>query len=149
MKNLIENARLCPGENGSPRGFSGIGPTYDGCCINGYHTCSLTMPEGTGLVANTAYDPAICVCGRQVLRWGFCIRAIEAQNILLVANFYDKTGQLIQRVKQPIAHCVSYRFSRQMACFPIPKRAAAAKLSIELYGKITACTYYAPCAYFC
>ena len=73
---------------------------------------------------------------------------MEAQDILLAAEFCGPNGQT-ERREEVITHRVCYCFCRQMATFHIPDWAETVRLSLHLAGKTTACTYYAPAAYFC
>ena len=150
MENIIKNSCWEPGANGGPQYFSAIGPiTFDNFCINGYRTSSITQVTDCPLKARDSYDLPIPVCGQKNIKWGFCIRAIEAQEIALVAKFYDQQGCLLQRCRQNVADVVDYQFKKVMARFPIPCNTCWIKLAIEFVGNIIACTYYAPSAYWC
>lgn len=149
--NLIMNSNWCQVDNGGPLHFSGSGPiTFDRFCLNGCRSCSVTMTGQNGMqVAVDAYDPPIKVTGMCEMEWGYIIRAIEATQISLIADFYDVSGNLIQSVRCRITDRVSECFTRQMAHFKIPCDAENVMLSMEFNGAVTACTFLAPCAYFC
>lgn len=151
MNNLIKNSRWLPGPNGGPQYFSGVGPiTYDNFVIRGNRTCSVTLlPNNCPVSAEDFYDPPIKVCGMKCITWGFTIRAIDSENVNLVAKFYDKNCNLIEISKCQIAPLLTYKFAPISSKFPIPCEAEAVKLSIEFSGRVTACTYYNPTAYFC
>ena len=146
MKNIICNSRWCPGPDGGPLYFSGSGATYDNLCVCGYRTCTTTLPEGGS--GYDQYDPAIPVRGQQAITWGYVLRAVEAQDIRLAAEFCGPNGQT-ERREEVITCRVCYCFSRQMATFSIPDWAETVRLSLHFAGKTTACTYYAPAAYVC
>lgn len=148
MENLIKNSCWQPGPSGGPKYFSGHGPiTYDNFCLNGYRTCSITMTE-QGKAADL-YDLPICVQDMKSINWGYCIRSIEANNVELVAEFFDQNNCSIVIDKKDITNKICYNFQEISQCFDIPCNAFTVKLSLEFNGKITACTYCAPTAYFC
>lgn len=149
MTNLIFNSCWFPGPDGEPEFFSGLGTTYDDFSQNGYRTCSITQSAESGVTGFNRYDPAIEVTGRRSIQWGYFIRAIDAQDVTLRADFYSEIGDLITTTKQPIQDRITSQFTQQMACFRVPADATTVQLSIEFSGKITACTFYAPLAYFC
>lgn len=149
MKNLILNSRWCPGPWGGPMYFSGNGSTYDDFTINGCRTCSITMYTDCKEIGRDIYNPAISVCGKQCICWGYCIRAIDAACIVLVADFFDASHSRIIALRCPIKDQITNQFHQIMGRFPIPSNASTVKLSMEFTGKITACTFYAPTAYFC
>ena len=66
------------------------------------------------------YDPLIPVCGGSCISWSYVIRAIEAQQILLQAAFFDENGLLIDTRQVDITCGVSCQFSRQEAQFIAP-----------------------------
>lgn len=145
MKNLILNSQWLPGANAMPLYFSGTGSTYDDFCINGFRTCSITLlGDNTG---NTVYEPEINVYGMQAIDWGFKIRAIEAGSIVLIADFYDAFGELVESSRYNISAYVTDCFSRQFGHFQVPRGAQTVHLSIAFSGRVTACTYFAPAAY--
>lgn len=147
MKNLILNSQWLPGPNAMPLYFSGTGVTYDDFCINGFRTCSITLSEDNS-TGNTVYEPEINVYGRQAIDWGFEIRAIEAGHIVLVADFYDAFGELVESSRYNLSEYVTDCFSRQFGHFQIPHGAQTVHLSIAFSEKVTACTYFSPAAYF-
>lgn len=147
MDNLIMNSKWAPGPSGGPQYFSGFGSiTYDRLSINGYRTCSITnMPP---MMAQDFYDPTIDVKGRSGITWGFTIRTVDADSIVLVAEFYDANMGLLQMMEKPITNEVTYEFKPVYAAFQVPQRAESVRLSIKFMGRITACTYYAPTAFY-
>lgn len=146
--NLIFNARWCARSNGVPAHFSGQGITYDNLTINGFCTSSITLPAGCTTTGYSAYTLPINVRGKQAVCWGCILRAAEAEGVFLVADFYGENGESIGISRCPVAQNLTYQFTRQMARFPVPRCAAAVKLSIEFEGTVTACTFYAPLAYY-
>lgn len=149
MQNLIQNARWYTTPGGDTPGFQNNGPAPDLCFLRGQRTRSLTLPEGSTSVVTDAYLPPIPVRGRRAIRWGYTIRAIEAQNVVLCAGFSDEDGKPLHTLKHPIGNYLSPQFRQLLIRFPVPPGAETVRLSMELSGRITACTYYAPTAYFC
>lgn len=147
MDNLIMNSRWAPGPGGGPQYFSGMGPiTYDKLSIDGYRTCSITMQMP--MVAQDFYNPLINVSGQSGIDWGFTIRVVDANYISYVAQFFDSQKKSIGMVEDKITDKVSYEFKQILSTFKIPMGAAFVGLSIKFMGMITACTYYAPTAYY-
>lgn len=147
MQNLIMNSQWAPGPNGGPQYFSGFGPiTYDKLSINGYRTCSIT--NGGPMMAQDFYDPMIDIKGRPSITWGFTIRTVDADYISLVAAFYDGNMAMVSSVEIPITGDVTYEFKPVTARFSVPAGAEKVRLSIKFAGKVTACTYYAPVAFY-
>jgi hypothetical protein len=141
------NAQWAPGPEGGPQYFSGVGAiTYDSLSINGYRTCSITMQMP--MVAQDFYDPTIDVSGKSSINWGFTIRTVDANYISLVVQFFDDKNNSIGMSEEPITDKVSYEFKQVISKFTIPANAKYAGLSIKFMGKITACTYYSPIAFF-
>lgn len=149
MTNLIHNSEWLPGPDGCRKYFSGFGFTYDKLCINGFRTCSVTQEAGCRQEAADCYDLAIDVRGQEVLNYGYVIRAVELCSLILVVEFFDDCGCFIRKDRQQAANQVDYQFNRITVCFRVPEKAKAARLRMEFHGKVTACTYYAPTAYFC
>lgn len=148
MTNLIQNCHWRPDKHNNRSHFTSTGCTYDNGCIHGYRTCSVTIPAKVDKIITDSYVPSIIVEGKNNICWGFIIRALKAQSILLMADFYDKHKNLITSKRHQIAPCVSCCFHRQMTCFSIPCEAHTVFLSIQFCGQITDCTYFYPCAYF-
>lgn len=120
--------------------FSAIGPvTYDNLSINGYRTCSITMMAP--MMAQDFYDPS-------GISWGFIIRTVDADYIALAAEFYDRNMNLIRAFENPITNGVTYEFRPVISKFMVPFGAEKVRLSIKFIGKVTACTYYAPVAFY-
>ena len=149
MKNLILNPRRIPDRNNAPKYFTSSGINFDHCWINGFRTCSLTREDTDKEDPFEAYSQAIPVQGQRAIKWGYHIRAVEAQNVILTARFYDETGVLLHTLQQPIANWLTPEWQWRLARFPIPPGAQTARLSIEFSGKITACTFYGPTAFYC
>lgn len=148
MRNLIDNPSWRPGPAGGPEHFTNTGPiTHDAFSLGGFYSCSLSMPDGSGVTARSIYDPAIEVAGARALHWGVRIRAIESGRIQLAVEFYDRAGALIESARREITPNVGYQFSRQAACFPVPAEARNAYVALELSGKTTGCTFLEPLAY--
>lgn len=152
MKNLILNSNWQQLKNNGidPLYFSGVNETLDILSINGNRTCSSTLSntDCEDSFATNRYDPFICVNGESCINWGYIIRVIDSERITLVAKFYNQDKRIIQVVKSNITDIVTYEFKRVSANFPIPKGSFNVKLSLEFHGKLTACSYYAPTAYF-
>jgi hypothetical protein len=147
MENLIMNSQWAPGPEGGPQYFSGMGPiTYDSLSINGYRTCSITMQNP--MTAQDFYNPLIDVSGRSGIAWGFMIRVVDANHISLVAQFFDSQRRSIGISEDPITNRVTYEFNQVLSNFTVPGGAKSVSLSIKFMGKITACTYFAPVAYY-
>lgn len=147
MENLVMNACWYPGPNGVPEFFSSAGTTYDNFFVDGCRTSSITQTNG--MQGFNQYDPLIPVCGGGCISWSYVIRAIEAQQILLQAAFFDENGLLIDTRQVDITCGVSCQFSRQEAQFIAPCSASEVQLSLRFNGNVTACTFYAPRACYC
>lgn len=147
MQNLIMNSKWAPGPTGGPQYFSAVGPiTYDKLSINGYRTCSITMT--TSGHAQDYYDPLINVKGKSSIFFGFTIRKVDADFIYLVAEFTNNMGVPVMTAQKMITNDVSYNFKEVMSQFMIPQNVSFVRLLLKFMGKVTACTYYAPIAYF-
>lgn len=148
MENLIINADWCPGPDGGPMYFSRGGSTYDKLCMNGSRTCSISRQAEDVTEAFDRYDLAIDVRGQKAIFWGYIIRAVEADSVVLEADFYDISGHLMKACQSEISERITCQFDRHMVCFPIPEEAFLVRLAMAFGGQMTACTYYAPRAYF-
>lgn len=147
MTNLILNSQWAPGPGGGPQYFSAVGPvTYDKLSINGYRTCSITIMSQ--IMAQDFYDPLINVKGQTGISWGFTIRTVDADYIALVAEFFDRNMNRIGTFENPITNVVTYQFRPVVTKFRVPSGAEKVRLSIKFGGKVTACTYYAPVAFY-
>lgn len=149
MQNLILNSNWQTVEEDGPKFFAGECSTFDHFSFHGHRTCSVTQAAGCAVKAWNAYLPAIPVRGRNAIRWGYMIRAVDADSIVLWADFYDSSDCLVESASRDITAHVTAAFTRGTARFSIPKGARSVKLSLRFAGNITACTYFAPIAYFC
>lgn len=131
---------------GGPEFFSGTGPiTYDDLSIGGFRTCSITQASG---IAQDFYQPLIEVKGRMIVTYGWNIRAVDADQILYVADFYDADKEFKSSKEKNVTQKISYNFKAVNTQFLIPSGADYMKLSVKFVGKITACTFWAPNAEF-
>lgn len=149
------NSQWAPGPGGGPQYFSAVGPvTYDNFSINGYRSCSITMfPQMMiammmPMMAQDFYNPLINVRGRTGISWGSTIRTIDADYIALVADFFDGNMNLIRTFENPVTNVVTYEFKPIISRFMIPVGAENVRLSHKFVGKVTACTFYAPVAFY-
>lgn len=147
MENLIMNPQWRPGPDGNPMYFSGNGLTYDKRIYQGNRTCSISRMETSPEPGLISYDPPIVVAGKSAVVWGFYIRAVEASNIILTADFYNEEGMLLKKFHQPIAQRVTAEFKPVTCRFPFPLHAHIVHLSMQFNGKVTACTFFLPTAY--
>lgn len=147
MQNLIMNPMWVADASGdAPQYFTNEGPiNFDNFRLKGYRTCTVCMASGR---ARNIYEPAVCVRGHCALCFGYCIRAIEAQSIRLGAEFSDLSGSVLTTKYADITSNVTYRFGVHMGLFPVPEEAQTAKLFIEFNGRVTACTFCAPRAFY-
>ncbi len=145
MSNLIQNSNWqLVSPEGGPLHFSGTGPlTYDNFCLDGNRTCSVTMMNGA---ASDKYDNPINVRGRCAIAFGYILRAIEADSIMLCANFSNENNDFIESKRNPIENRVSHDFKYQVARFSVPAGADTVHLSLLFEGRIIACTFCAPYA---
>lgn len=149
MKNLIQNARWEPEAGGGPACFTNTGPlTYDDFTLRGYRTCSITMSSDNSVTARSAYDPLIEIHGQTALCFGVIVRAVELQHMALVADFYTQDDTLLRSVRHSLTSRVTSTFARRTTRFAIPCGARTVRIAIEFTGKVTACTFCAPLAYF-
>ncbi|MGL5330249.1 MAG: hypothetical protein ACRDD7_13340 [Peptostreptococcaceae bacterium] len=79
---------------------------------------------------------------------GYYIRTIEAENVVLIAMFYNKYNQPIKVTKKNIECEITHEFEEVNCTFRIPREAYTVRLGLELRGRVIACTYYEPKAYF-
>ena len=148
MKNIIMNPRWQPGPFCCPKYFTFAGPfTYDDFSINGYRTCSLTMPASDDILAQHVYDPSIIVNGSNFY-WGIRIRAVDAHKVDLAIDYYDSAGDLMQSDRFPITHLMDHHFQLIINRFKVPEIAQTLRVFLDFSGKITACTFCQPTAYF-
>lgn len=147
MQNLIMNPMWVADASGdAPQYFTNEGPiNFDNFRLKGYRTCTVCMTSGR---ARNIYEPAVCVRGHCALCFGYCIRAIEAQSIRLGAEFSDLSGSVLTTKYADITSNVTYRFGVHMGLFPVPEEAQTAKLFIEFNGRVIACTFCAPRAFY-
>lgn len=113
MENLVMNACWVSRPERRPGILFRRGTTYDNFFVDGCRTSSITQTNG--MQGFNQYDPLIPVCGGSCISWSYVIRAIEAQQILLQAAFFDENGLLIDTRQVDITCCVSCQFSRQEA----------------------------------
>lgn len=147
IQNLIMNSKWAPGPSGGPQYFSAVGPvTYDKLSITGYRTCSITMT--TPAYAQDYYDPLINVQGKTSIYFRYIIRSVDADAIYLVAEFTNNMGAPVMTTEKMITKDVSYNFNEVTAKFMIPPFASKVRLALKFMGKVTACTYYSPAAYY-
>ncbi len=150
MKNVIQNARWRPEPGGGPACFTNTGPlTYDDFSLRGYRTCSITMSNDNSVIARSAYDHPIEIHGQSALSFGVIARAVELQHMALVADFFTEDDELLRSVRHSLTSRVTSEFGRRTTRFAIPCGARTVRLAIEFTGKVTACTFCAPLAYFC
>jgi hypothetical protein len=147
MHNLIMNSHFKTGSDHEPTFFINKNVTYDLPYINNYRTCSITQTIGKH--GFEEYNIPIPIYGGNNIKWGYMIRAIDKCRILLQACFYNNENTLIDKQQFDIACLVNSNFSRQMVKFKAPCNAQSVKLSILFEGDTTACTFYAPLAYYC
>lgn len=149
MKNLIQNARWESDAGGGPARFTNTGPlTYDDFWFRGYRTCSITMSSDNSVTARSAYAPLIEIHGQTALSFGVIVRAVELQHMALVADFFTEDDTLLRSVRHSLSPRVTSTFGRRTTRFAIPCGARTVRLAIEFTGKVTACTFCAPRAYF-
>lgn len=142
MQNLIRNSRLRPRSGGGARCFSSSDITYDNFCVDGCRTCSITQTGGMQGVFR--YDPLIPVWDGCCLNWGCVLRAIEAEDVRLQADFYDAAGMFVDTLQADISGSIGDQFRRRTARFIAPLGAANVQLSICFAGTVTACTLFSP-----
>lgn len=151
MNNLFQNPFCLPApgspENAKAPQYFARTPniSYDNLTLHGYRTSSVTMLPGAP-AAVESYILPIPVAGAHTLRWGYIMRAIEVQSVQLLTAFYDAGGNHLTTMKHPVGGKLRYQFSAVLSAFPIPAGASTARLSMELWGKTTAFTYFAPMA---
>ena len=147
VENLIKNSSWAPGPMGGPQYFSAKGPvTYDKLSVEGNRTCSITMTMPG--YAQDYYVPLIKVAGQKEISFGYVIRTVDAQSIALSAEFANERGMFMTMAEQNITKEVGSEFTQVIKTFPIPKGATYVRLSLKFMGMVTACTFYAPIAYF-
>lgn len=146
-KNLIRNPRWCPGPDGGPMFFSSIGTTFDNFCLDGHRTCSITQTPG--MTGYDQYDPLIPIQRGGSIQWGYILRAIEAEHIVLQAVFFNSAGRAVDTQTRDIAGQVTAQFQRHMARFTAPRHAVSVQLSLHFKGRVTACTFLSPAACTC
>ena len=146
MINLLQNPELKPGMQGVPMYYSVTGPfTYDDFVIDGYRTCSITMPNGK--MAMAGYDDFLNIAGKKNLQLGLNIRAIDISGLFFVVEFYNSDRDLINDVKKNVTSLVTDNFDEVFDSYAIPQNAAYAKVQCAFFNKVTACTFYNPRVY--
>ncbi len=147
MENLILNPTWQMGPRGGPQYFSSEGVTYDSLSIDGFRTCSISQSDG--MAGFIRYDLPLVIAGASCLAWGFILRAVDADQIFIQADFYDSAENTITNKFYNIAPDVIYQFNWHLVWFNVPDNAQTVHLSMHFRGKITACTFYAPTAVYC
>lgn len=145
MNNQIKNSCWISGSENRPEYFSSSGVTYDKQCVGGCRTGSVTQINGNSYVQ---YDPEIGVCGRSRIRAGYIMRAENAQAVIFQADFFNAEGARVQTQTMDVTDRICCQFACLTVCFNIPCTAQSVQLSVRFRGKVTACTFYAPTAYF-
>lgn len=79
-----------------------------------------------------------------MIRFGYHMRAIVADSVILEASFYDKNMCLIETCRKEIAEDIASDFHDVCAEFPVIRNASFAKIAICFSGTITACTFGMP-----
>lgn len=149
MENLICNAEWDVGYDNRIEGFRNYGPvSVDSFCWDGNRTCSLSLSRGRGNTAGNCYELPIGVSGDKDLVWGYTMRVIEAECILLRAAFCDACGRVLSVENRDVTRDVGSEFNRVSAGFRIPREACMAFVSLHFEGLTTACTFCAPFAYY-
>ena len=100
------------------------------------------------MVAQDFYEPMIDVRGRASISWGWTIRTVDANAIALFAEFYDLNMNPTMTYENPITSEVTYEFKQIVSRFPVPAGAEIVRPSIKFTGRITACTFCAPFAFY-
>ena len=119
MENLLMNPQWCPGPDGNPKYFSMKGITFNRQAYYGNRTCSISRPANAPSPCCIAYDSPLVIAGKAAVLWGFNIRAMEAVDIELVADFYDEEGEPLKTFRHPIAHRLTPNFKMLTGCFPV------------------------------
>ncbi len=142
MQNMIKNAQWFSQENGKILYFTNEGCiTYDRFCMDNHRFCSLSMQKGK---AKNSYDCEIDLDCVSLIRFGYHMRAIVADSVVLESSFYDKNMCLIETYRKEIADNIASDFHDVCAEFPVMRNAAFAKIAICFSGNITACTFGMP-----
>ena len=146
-RNLIRNPKFDPAATGVPEYFHTTGPiSYDQLTIKGYHTCSLTMtPTQT---AGLFYDPLIRVRDEKNLEFGMEIRSVDLGKVFYVAEFLDEDRDILETRRMDVTSKIDYYFDQVAGQFLIPRRSDYVRLSVEFQSPVTACTFWAPYAFF-
>ena len=146
MMNVIKNSQWREGPTGGPMFFSGSNQiTFDDFAVNGYRSCSVTMPNGEE--AKDAYDLLIQVKNARQIQFGMKIRATDITYMSYVMEFYDDVKDYISTQVNDETRSVMYQYTNVFSIFDVPENATYAKVYWNFKDKVTACTYFAPQAY--
>lgn len=142
MQNMIKNAQWFSQENGKILYFTNEGCiTYDRFCMDNHRFCSLTMKNGK---AANRYECEIDLDCVSMIRFGYHMRAITAESVVLEATFFDENMRMIKTDSQEISENIGSEFHDVCAEFPVQRNAAYAKIAICFNGNITALTFGMP-----
>lgn len=143
MENLLENPTWQADENGYPMYYAATGPiTYDTFVVDGYRTCSITMPDGQ--TAMGGYIPYIDIQGVKNLQLGLEMRAIEITSLMFAVSFFNEDGGLIDTKRNEVGYLVTENFDDVFESFTVPDNATYARVDIAFMDRVTACTFYNP-----
>lgn len=137
------NSKWAPGPGGGPKYYSGSGPiTFDEFDLNGYRSCSVTMPDNQ--MAVDGYDPLIDIENKNTVQFAMTIRTIDLSKCMYVVEFFDDKGQSMGESKKNVTGKIDYQFKDVFETFKVPRGAKYAKVSWVFLNKVTACTYLNP-----
>ena len=142
MQNMIKNAQWFSQENGKILYFTNEGSiTYDRFCMDNHRFCSLTMKNDK---AANRYECEIDLDYISMIRFGYHMRAIAAESVVLEVTFLDENRKKIKTCSQEISEDIGSEFHDVCAEFSVLRNAAYAKIGLCSNGDITALTFGMP-----
>jgi len=145
--NLIRNSKWLQGPLPTPEFFTVKGPvTFDQLKIKGYRTMSLTLSAKE--TATITYIPLIPINQENCLEMGMEMRAVDPGQITYTAEFLDSGRNVVEAKPMNVTSKVEFYFDKVAGQFLVPQGARFVRLFIHFQGPVTACTLWAPYAFY-
>lgn len=144
QKNKISNARFLKQIGEEIVGFEGQG-YYLGQKVSGYLTC-VAMEKYPYAIYQT-YNQSIDTTEKTVLFFGYTMRAIVCEEVILQVTYYDEQGVEIGKKQKEVTQVIHPYYAPIMEKFYLPKTCASAKVQLMISGKVQGLSFFAPTVY--
>lgn len=144
QKNGIKNAKFTKCKGDEIAYFEGQG-YYLGQKVSGYNTC-VAIENYPYAITQNYLLPLECV-EKKVLLFGYTMRALSSEEVLLVVRFFDEDGKEIgHKEKEVTAYLRSY-YTPIMEKFFLPKTCTSVKVGLTIGNKSQGLSFFAPTVY--